>query len=190
MLLVVGGVLLAIFPAGLRRLRVRSRRPNVDEIHLLNSISSALRAGHSLRSSIAMSLEGDPDMAHAGRLIGIGAPITRVGPALARLPTNGRRIEAALTVLEMTGGQAAAVFDRLLAGAVREADLARQRRELTAQARASALVVAILPVVAIGLSGGRQLAALARSGVVGLTMAVAGILLLVAGLATVWRLAR
>ena len=190
MLLVIGGAVLALAPIGRTRFRVRSPRPEVDEIQLLTSIVSALRAGHSLRSSIALALEGDPDLAHAGRLVRIGAPITEVGQALTRLPANGRRISAALTVLEVTGGQAGAVFDRLLAGAVREADLARQRRQLTAQARASALVVAALPAVAIALSGGTQLVALAQSGAVGLTMTATGFLLQAVGLVVVWRLAR
>jgi Flp pilus assembly protein TadB len=92
--------------------------------------------------------------------------------------------------LELTGGRAAAVFDRLLASAVREADLARERRQLTAQARASALVVAALPVGATVLSGGRQILAFAQSGAIGLTMTATGVLLQVAGLALVWRLAR
>lgn len=186
MLLLVGGAVLAMAPVSRSRLRVRYRRPGVDEIRLLTSIASALRAGHSLRSAIAVSLEGEP----AGRLALIGAPISEVGKALTGLPTTGRRIGAALTVLEMTGGQAVAVFDRLLAIAVREAELARERRRLTAQARASALVVATLPVVAIALTGGSQLVALVQSGTVGLMMAATGALLQVAGLAIVWRLAR
>jgi Flp pilus assembly protein TadB len=190
MLLLVGGLLLALAPRNLARHRVGRRRENIDEIRLLTTIVSALRAGHSLRNAIAESLQDDPHFAAAGRLARIGAPIGEVGKALAGLPTNGRRISAALTVLEMTGGQAAAVFDRLLVGAVRHADVARQRRQLTAQARASALVVAALPVVAIALSGGSQLISLARSGAVGLTMAAAGVLLQAVGLLIVWRLAR
>lgn len=190
MLLLVGGALLAMAPVCRSRLRVRPGRPEVDEIRLLTSIVSALRAGHSLRNAVAVSLESDPDLQSAGRLARIGAPISEVGKALAGLPTTGRRMSAALTVLEMTGGQAVAVFDRLLAIAVREADLGRERRRLTAQARASALVVAALPVVAIALTGGSQLVALVRSGTVGLIMTATGALLQISGLAIVWKLAR
>lgn len=190
MLLVVGGALLATVPLTRFPVLTRYRREKADEIGLLTSIASALRAGHALRNAIAVSLEDDPELAPAGRLARIGAPMTEVGQALAGLPTNGRRISAALTVLEITGGRAAAVFDRLLASAVREADLARERRQLTAQARASALVVAALPVMATALSGGSQLVVLARSGAIGLTMAATGVLLQAAGLVIVWRLAR
>ena len=109
---------------------------------------------------------------------------------LARLPTNGKRVEAALKVLEMTGGKAAAVFDRLLTCAAREADLVRERRQLTAQARASAFLVAALPVVATVMSGGSQLVALARSGTIGLAMTATGVLLQAVGLVVVWRMAR
>lgn len=190
MLLVIGGVLVASLPVARRRLRVRAGRGRVDEIQLLAAVVAALRAGHSLRTAIAVALDSDADFAAAGRLARIGAPITEVGTALAGLPTNGKRIRAALAVLELTGGRAVAVFDRLLARAVGEAELARQRRQLTAQARASASVVAALPVVATVMSSGRQVAALAQSGAIGLTMTVAGVLLQVAGLAVVWRLAR
>lgn len=190
MLFVTGGVLVAFLPIARRRLRVRAGRERVDEIQLLAAVVAALRAGHSLRTAIAVALEGDRTLAMAGRLARIGAPITDVGDALAGLPTNGKRIRAGLAVLELTGGRAVAVFDRLLARAVGEAELARQRRQLTAQARASVFVVAALPVAATLLSGGRQVVALAQSGAIGLAMTATGVLLQFAGLAVVWRLAR
>jgi Flp pilus assembly protein TadB len=190
MLLVVGGALLAMFSVNPTRLQALQRRRKPDEVQLLAAVLTALRAGHSLRTAVAGALDGDPNFESAGRLARVGAPITELGTVLADLPANGKRIGAALTVLEMTGGKATAVFDRLLAGAVREADLARERRQLTAQARASALVVAALPAVATVLSGGRHLLGLAQSGSVGLTMTTIGVLLQVAGLAVVWRLGR
>ncbi len=190
MLLVVGGVLLGVVAVDRARFRGLRRRPPIDEVRLLTAVVTALRAGHSLRTAWAVATDGDPNLASVGRLARIGAPISDVGVELAALPTNGRRIGAALETLELTGGRAAAVFDRLLAGAVREAELARERRVLTAQARASALVVAGLPVIATVLSGGRQLVALAQSGQVGLATVVTGIVLQGAGLVVVWRLAR
>ena len=190
MFLVVGGAVLAMFAVNPARLQALQRKEKVDEVQLLTAVVTALRAGHSLRTAIAVAVDGTPTLATAGRLARIGAPIAEVGSALGGLPVNGKRIGGALTVLELTGGRATAVFNRLLAGAVREADLARERRQLTAQARASALVVAALPVAATILSGGRQLVGLAQSGSVGLAMTAIGILLQAAGLVIVWRLAR
>ena len=78
------------------------------------------------------------------------------------------------------------VFARLAERANADADLLRQRRVLTAQARLSALIVAGLPVVWLMFGGVGRIVSLidAGAGVV----AGLGITMEVAGMALVWRM--
>ena len=59
-------------------------------------------------------------------------------------------IATAVRVAAMTGGSAVPVFESLAADAADEAALARERRELTVQARLSIAVVAGFPIAVLG----------------------------------------
>jgi Flp pilus assembly protein TadB len=74
------------------------------------------------------------------------------------LPVNGRMTAAAWLLAAESGGPAAAVMQSLAVRAAREGELIRERRALTAQARASAWVVAGLPaVLLVGAVGSGRL---------------------------------
>ena len=62
-------------------------------------------------------------------------------------------IATAVRVAAMTGGSAVPVFESLAADAADEAALARERRELTVQARLSIAVVAGFPIAVLWLPG-------------------------------------
>ena len=188
MLVVVA--VLAIVASHRARFPKLQRRSAPDEVRFLAAVVAALRAGHTVRAAIATAAGDEPQLDSAARVALAGAPMPQLGKELAVLPTNGQRIGSALQVLETTGGKAGAVFERLLDRAVMEADLDRQRRALTAQARAAAAVVGSLPIVVFAATRGAPLASLARAGGIGLGIAVAAVALQAVGLFTVWRLAR
>jgi Flp pilus assembly protein TadB len=107
--------------------------------------------------------------------------------SLRRLPGNGERIGAAIEVAMLSGGRSADVFLRLADRAATDADVARQRRTLTTQARLSALVVGGMPLLWLVFGGVGRMQSLVAAGatavvVVGLAMELVGALL-------VWRLA-
>lgn len=99
----------------------------------------------------------------------------------------GERLGAAITVAAASGGSAGAVFQRLADRAAADADLAREQRVLTTQARMSAGIVAGMPVLWMMLGGVGRIASLftAEAGAV----AVAGIAMEVVGVGLVWRMA-
>ena len=114
-----------------------------------------------------------------------------MGEALqAALPVNGRLAAAAFRLASATGGRVAALFHALAARAAEVGRLTRERRALTAQARASAWVVGGVPLALVAL-----LAATGRIGPLlaepagGIVLAV-GLALEAAGIGTVWLLVR
>ena len=73
----------------------------------------------------------------------------------AALPVNGRLAAAAFRLAAVTGGRVAALFHTLAARAAEVGRLNRERRALTAQARASAWVVGGVPLALLAAAGGR-----------------------------------
>lgn len=169
--------------------RFRRRRPRVDEQRYLAAVHGELRAGASLRQALADAALGQdcPPLPATRRLALAGAPIERLAESLRRLPGNGRRIGAAIEVAGLSGGRSADVFLGLANRAAAQADLERQQKILTTQARVSALVVGGLPLLWLAFGGVGRLQALVQAGagavaLVGFAMETVGALL-------VWRLA-
>lgn len=168
-----------------RELRAwRQRSPEFDEQQLFASIHAELAAGASLRHAIAVVGDGRPDLARARRLAMAGAPIGAVAAAL----DAGPRLAAAIDVAARSGGRAGAVFLRLADRAAADAELVRQQRVLTTQARLSALIVAGMPVLWMLFGGFRRIASLFAGGA-GM-LAIVGIAMELLGVGLVWRLAR
>jgi Flp pilus assembly protein TadB len=153
----------------------------------LRSVAAELRAGRSLRVALVDSARLDPrlELARIVRLAAAGRPMERVADEMAACPGMSG-IATALRVAAMTGGSAVPVFESLAVDATDEAALARERRELTVQARLSIAVVAGFPIAVLcyQLSSGQALA-LIRQGPAGVGLLVVGVTLLGLGLGTV-----
>lgn len=170
--------------AVVQRRRGAAVRPDADDEALfLRSLAAELTGGASLRTALAAAAGRAPrlDLTMASRMAAAGLPAERVAGVLdGALPVNGRLASAAWLLAARSGGPAAAVAQSLAVLAAEEGALRRERRALTAQARASAWVVASLPVILLVamVAGGRLFPAdpaLAPVLVVGLTLQAAGV---------------
>ena len=108
----------------------------------------------------------------------------------AALPGNGRLAAAAFRLASATGGRVAALFHTLAARAAETGRLSRERRALTAQARASAWVVGGMPVALLVLLAvtGRMGPLLADPA--GVVVLAVGLGLEAAGVGVVWLMVR
>lgn len=153
----------------------------------LRSVAAELRAGRSLRVALVDSARLDPrlGLARIVRVAAAGRPMEQVADEMATCPGMSG-IATALRVAAMTGGSAVPVFESLAVDATDEAALARERRELTVQARLSIAVVAGFPIAILGyqLTSGQAME-LVRQGFVGVALLAIGVGLLGLGLATV-----
>jgi Flp pilus assembly protein TadB len=130
--------------------RRRTRPGPDDEARFLQTLSAELAGGASLRAALASAAGRSDrlDLQPAARAASAGLAAETVARMLAEaLPVNGRITAASWLLAAESGGPAAAVMQSLAVRAARDGELQRERRSLTAQARASAWVVAGLPAV-------------------------------------------
>jgi tight adherence protein B len=188
-------VLLLLVPAwvigGRHRRRVGFPDPD-DEAAFLQGLAAELAAGAPPRAALVAASSRAPqlDLHAAVRLAAAGLGSERVAAALeSGLPTHGRLTAAAWNLTATAGGPAAAVFELLAVRTAEEGALVRERRALTAQARASAWVVAGLPVL---LLAGMLVTGRLRPGsdpALGLVIGV-GVVLQALGVIAVWSMLR
>jgi tight adherence protein B len=137
--------------------RKRRRRARADdEADFLRGLAAELAAGASLRMSVVAAAGRVPilDLSLACRLAAAGLPAGQVGSALQEaLAVNGRLAAAAFRLASATGGRVGGMMAALAARAAEEGRLERERRALTAQARASAWVVGSLPLLMLAVLG-------------------------------------
>jgi len=169
-----------------RRLADRTTRPELIAA-FLRSVAAELRAGRSLRVALVDTARLDRrlGLARIVRVAAAGRPMERVADEMSTYPGMSG-IATALRVAAMTGGSAVPVFESLAVDATDEAALARERRELTVQARLSIAVVAGFPIAVLGyqiISG--QAMELIRQGSAGVALLVIGVGLLGIGLGMV-----
>ena len=180
---VVWGVVTA-----LRRRRGARVSPTV-EVAFCNAVAAELRGGASLRIALMDAARRAPeiDLGAALRRLRAGVPIEHVAPDIERsLPANGALAGAAVRLVARTGARAADTFDALAERAAFGADVARERRTLTAQARLSAVVVGGGPLVfALFLLLTGRARTLWEHGAVGIGIGVAGMGLEILGLIVV-----
>jgi tight adherence protein B len=141
-----------------RRIATRSARIAAQLPEVLDALAAPVRAGASLPQAFAAAAEEiDPPMrdilVRTTRDLDAGVSqdeaIARLAPRCA-VP-EGLLISRALRIARHAGTELARVLDEL-AGTLRERErLAREARAATAQARASAFVVAALPVVFVAI---------------------------------------
>lgn len=147
--------------ATLRR-RATSVTPD-DEATLFRAMAAELRSGASLRSALAEAAHRVPqiELDRPVRFAAAGMQMTEIAEAIElQLPENGRLAAAAFRLSDWSGARVADTFDGLAERAAATAELARERRAATAQARLSALIVGVAPLaftvllVATGRSAG------------------------------------
>lgn len=176
-----------------RRGRRRLRPGPDDEAAFLAGLAAEMEAGASLRSAVAAAATRAPalDLSRACRLAEAGLPAAQVGEALRpALPVNGRLAAAALRLAAEGGGRVAGLSHTLAARAAEVGRLERERRGLTAQARASAWVVGGAPLALLALLAvtGRMGPLLADS--LGRGVLTLGLALEAAGASVVWLMVR
>lgn len=167
----------------------RGKTHNADtEAAFLRAVAAELRAGTSLRIAIADAAAASPlGLGGAARLARAGAPIGRVADVLGeRLRHNGVAAAAAVELSAWSGARVAGVFDGLAERATEAAELRREQRAATTQARLSALVVGLAPLAftTLLLAGG-GIESLQRAGRAGLFIVGVGLSLELAGLLVV-----
>jgi Flp pilus assembly protein TadB len=171
------------------RSRKASDRTSQPELvaTFLRSVAAELRAGRSLRVALVDSARLDPrlGLARIVRVAAAGRPMEQVADEMATCP-GMTGIATALRVAAMTGGSAVPVFESLVVDATDEVALARERRELTVQARLSIAVVAGFPIAVLGyqVTSGQAME-LVREGSAGVALLIIGVGLLGLGLAAV-----
>lgn len=132
----------------------RRRRSDPSEADLLRRLGAELAAGASPRFALAALAAGHDDagLRRCGRLALAGAPMDRVATGLvAVLPGSGRLLAAAITLAAATGAGLGGLVRRLAERADVNAELDRERRAATVQARMSTLVVGLAPLAFTGV---------------------------------------
>jgi len=158
------------------------------EAAFLTALAAELRGGASLRLALSEAITRAPHgLEPAARLARAGMPMPTIAPLLRDgLEYNGVTAAAALELSTLSGARTAAVFEGLAERATETAQLERERRAATTQARLSAWVVGLAPLVftALVLAGG-GIGPLDRFRGAGAAVIAAGVLLELAGLAVV-----
>ena len=127
-LVLVGAAVWGVVAAVQRR---RARVTPDDEATYFRALSAELRAGASLRSALAEA----------------GVPMSEIADTVeGQFPENGRLAAAAFRLSDWSGARVADTFEGLAERAVASAELVRERKAATAQARLSAIVIGIAPV--------------------------------------------
>lgn len=185
-LVLLGAAAWAVVHAMQRR---RRRVTPDDEATYFRALSAELKAGASLRGALGEAADRVPDLSldQAVRFAAAGTPMAEVADVVeVQFPENGRLAGAAFRLSDWSGAQVADTFAGLADRASSSAELARERKAATAQARLSAIVIGIAPAVfaALLLATGRG-SGLVDHGVIGLSILGIGLTLEVLGLLVV-----
>jgi tight adherence protein B len=140
---------------GLLRARVeRRRRLFADQLpDNLQVVASAMRAGHTFASGLAVASEDadEPARAELRRLVAderLGVPLEEAMEAVARR-MDSREMEQVGIVVQLqreSGGNSAEVLDRVVDALRYRGELRRMVRSLTAQGRLGGAIVTALPL--------------------------------------------
>jgi tight adherence protein B len=157
-------VLLLIVPFGLIALRALVRHKLSKRRHAfheqlaphLEELASAMRAGHGLVSGLAAVARSasEPSRTEWTRVLTdeqLGMPLEEAMRALAgRMESDDvEQVALVASLHHRTGGNMAEVLDRVSEGVRERAELRRELRALTSQARLSRWVVTLLPVALV-----------------------------------------
>jgi tight adherence protein B len=136
----------------------RQRRLFVDQLPgQLEQVGSAMRAGHSVVAALAALANDapDPTRRELTRVVTdeqLGVPLdAALRPVARRMACSDiEQLALVATLNQRTGGNMAEVLDLIADGARERADLRRELRALTAQARMSRWIVTALPPAVLG----------------------------------------
>ena len=107
------------------------------------------------------------------------------------LPVVGVAVGGAIRVAGETGGRVADSFEAIALMAADEEEMRNERRTATAQVRASALIIAVIPILLLGLLAATgRLSVLVAGGSLSLGFMATGILLIGIGLVSIWWMIR
>jgi Flp pilus assembly protein TadB len=138
---------------------LRSRVGPMEEAVFLRALAGELAGGASLRSGLIEAASRSPELKldRAVRLSRVGASAVQIGAALrAALPVNGIVAASAFRLADAAGGRVGHIMLTLAGRAEDVSVLERERRALTAQARASAWLIGGAPIallVILGITG-------------------------------------
>lgn len=182
------GVLALVILLAFRR--ERSPRGSVD-VRFCRAVADELRGGASLRASLAVAADEINETALA-RACRIGRSYEELASeAELCLPLVGSVAAAAIRIAGESGGRAAGSFEAMAFLAADEEEMRSERRAATAQVRASAFIIATLPVLMLaGLAATGHLSVLAAGGSLTAGFLAAGFILIVTGLLSIWRMVR
>ena len=125
----------------------RNRAERDVEVSFLTDVTAVVSSGATLRSAVAGG-DGNVVGAPTRRLCNSGMPMAQVGESLRdALPTNGEAFAAVCDLSEETGSSLVPTLYMLTDRARATEAITRRRRIATAQARFSAAVVGIAPLV-------------------------------------------
>lgn len=179
----VGGV--AVLALGLLGAKP-STRWSVD-VRFCRSVADELRAGASLRNALAGAADeiGHDALAGACR---IGRPFGELADLVAQwLPGVGPIAAGAIRIAGESGGMVANSFEAIAHLASDEQELQNERKAATAQVRASALVISVVPVMMLaGLMASGRLDLIGSGGSLVVGLMFGGLALIVAGLLAIW----
>jgi tight adherence protein B len=158
-LLAVGAGPVALVSVVRRRVR-KQRELFGDQLgQQLEELASAMRAGHSLVPALAAAVDSatQPSRREWGRVVAderLGMPLEDAMRGLARRMASPEVEQVALVAAlhRHAGGNMAEILDRVAEGVRERAELRRELRTLTAQARMSRAVVTALPPGLIAMS--------------------------------------
>ena len=151
------GSLTRLAPAARRRLQERrATRPHGADAAAtyFDAVGGELRRGASLRHALAIPAPGT----RLARLTATGQPIELVAAEVSRMfDLNDELTAAGIRLASRSGAPAGVLFSRLAQRLRTDQQLERDRKVLTAQARLSAAVIGLLPVIptAIMVASGR-----------------------------------
>lgn len=138
-------------------LEARARRREIAALpSIMHGLARELRAGRSLRQSLPLVARAAPDHAGIDQLIarldaGVGV-VEAVQRWSDRLDHRDAGVlQAVLATGATTGAAMAASLDRAADGLLDRIELRREIRALTAQARMSALVLSVSPVIFLAM---------------------------------------
>jgi len=167
----VGAVGLVMALAALERSSRAARERRVSETaeeqlrDAITGLAAATRAGLSVRRALREVLrDAEPPLrdrlAQAVGRLDVGEPLDASLAPVSQGSADGRLLVAVLSVHSRVGGDLPGLLDELSSLLALRLRGRRQGRALTAQARASGAVLAVLPIAFVGLLSGTSGAAL------------------------------
>jgi tight adherence protein B len=170
--------------------REQPSRWSVD-VRFSRGVADELRGGSSLRQALAVAAEeiNEGGLARACRS---GRPYDELASGVeACLSIIGPAAGAAIRIAGDSGGRVADAFEAIALLADDEQELRNERRVASAQARASALIIAALPALLLALLVGTgRVDVLLSGGPLAVGLMTVGFVLITVGLLAIWQMVR